>query len=35
VLVRVHDVAAVAQTVRLLEALDSRAEMRPLAHEGD
>jgi dihydropteroate synthase len=25
VLVRVHDVAAVAQTVRLLEALNSRA----------
>ena len=35
VLVRVHDVAAVAQTVRLLEALNSRAEMRPPAHEGD
>ncbi len=34
-LVRVHDVAAVAQTVRLLEALNSRAEMRSLAHEGD
>jgi dihydropteroate synthase len=35
VLVRVHDVAAVAQTVRLLEALNSCAEMQPPAHEGD
>jgi dihydropteroate synthase len=34
-LVRVHDVAAVAQTVRLLEALNSRAEMRPPAPEED
>jgi dihydropteroate synthase len=35
VLVRVHDVAAVARTVRLLEALNSRAETWPPAHEGD
>jgi dihydropteroate synthase len=34
-LVRVHDVAAVAQTVRLLEALNGRAETQPPAHEGD
>jgi dihydropteroate synthase len=35
VLVRVHDVAAVAQTVRLLEALNSRAERWQPVHEGD
>jgi len=35
VLVRVHDVAAAAQTVRLLEALRSRAERWPPAPEGD
>jgi hypothetical protein len=31
----VHDVAAVAQTVRLLDALNSRSEAWPLAPEGD
>jgi dihydropteroate synthase len=35
VLVRVHDAVAVTQTVRLFEALNSRAEARPLAPEGD
>jgi dihydropteroate synthase len=35
VLVRVHDVVAVAQTVRLLEALNSRAAMWPPEPEGD
>ena len=33
--VRVHDVAAVAQTVRLLEALNSRVETRLPTYEGD
>ena len=33
--VRVHDVAAVARTVRLLEALNSRVETRLPTYEGD